>query len=141
MNRSRQPTPRLTGLIVAAGLSSAFAACGNVTVGGFTRVTVDVSGDAADPAPQPGIVATADGLASPLRGVALPVTHGAEEAEGEVEIDLRLALLSESGEVVPLGHDDSFATQRAVAEILALVDLGISRQLRLSLRLVRLRLG
>jgi hypothetical protein len=103
------PTPhRLTGAVAAATLAWASAACGNVTVGGFTEVTVDVSGNAptAAPSPQPALLAGAAGLSTSPSAGPLPTSHEEEEAEGEVEVDFTLALLSESGDVVPLGRDD-----------------------------------
>ena len=84
----------------------ALAACGNVTVGGFQRVAVDVSGDAPDPAPQPTLLSAPAGITAPAGAAPLPSSHEAENAEGEVEIDFTLALVAESGEVVSLGQDD-----------------------------------
>jgi hypothetical protein len=105
-HRSIHLIARATHVVVAAALASVFAACGNVTVGGFTRVTVDVSGDAADPQPQPAPLAA---VASVAEGPAvLPVASAVdgEEPEGEVEIDIRLTLVSDVGDLVALGHDD-----------------------------------
>lgn len=70
--------------------------CGNVTVGGYTEVNVNVSGDA--PAATPTAQATLLGGAaasSPLR------VEGV--AEGEVEIDFQLFLISQDGTSVRLG--------------------------------------
>ena len=97
---------RLAALVATAVATLAFAACGNITVGGVTEVTVGVSGDAADPLPQPELFASAAGLSSASRAEPLPSSHEAEDAEGEVEIDFTLALVSESGDVVSLGQDD-----------------------------------
>jgi hypothetical protein len=97
-------------LLAAAGIGWALAACGNVTVGGFTRVTVDVSGDAADPLPQPAVLAAVSGFASTSPAASaerpLPAPDEAEEPEGEVEIDVRLVLVADDGSSVALGRDD-----------------------------------
>jgi hypothetical protein len=87
-------------------LALGVAACGNVTAGGFSEVSVAVSGDSPDPAPQPAVLAPSVAGATAAPEPALPSSHETEEAEGEVEIDFTLALLSESGEVVALGEDD-----------------------------------
>lgn len=101
---------RLSVTVVASSLPLAIAACGNVTVGGFQEVAVDVSGNAPDPLPQASAVATptlSSSSSSTTRPLRNPYPAGeADEAEGEVEIDLRLALVSDVGEVVPLGSGD-----------------------------------
>lgn len=94
-------------LAVASVLVVTAAACGNVTAGGFTEVTVDVSGDAPDPLAQPTLIASVQEPSAGSPSGPLPSSHDdAEEAEGEVEIDFRPSLVSETGAVVPLGRDD-----------------------------------
>lgn len=85
------------------------AGCGNVTVGGYSHVSVDVSGDApaatpAAPAParQTAVVqmaaVQAPAASSPLRAEG--------EAEGEIEADFHLFLVSQTGASVELGNGD-----------------------------------
>ena len=107
---SNDESPRLAGRLL--GLATAttlvfIAACGNVTAGGFTEVTVEVSGDAPDPAAQPAVLESAPALSAASPSGPLPSSHDdAENAEGEIEIDFRPSLVSETGDVIPLGRDD-----------------------------------
>lgn len=98
---------RLLALTVSTVVVLAAAGCGNVTAGGFGEVTVDVSGDAGDPPAQPAILESTAALSTGSPSGPLPTSHDdAEDAEGEVEIDFRPSLVSEAGEIVPLGSDD-----------------------------------
>jgi len=90
-------------------IASASAGCGNVTVGGYSEVSVNVSGDA--PAPTPTAPAVPAQMAvAPMADVQTPDassplrTEG--EAEGEIEADFRLFLISETGTSVQLGNGD-----------------------------------
>ena len=106
-DRSLRVARRLRAMAMATGLALTAAACGNVTAGGFTRVNVEVSGDAAEPSPQPSLLESGQALPAPLTSGPLPSSHDdAEGAEGEVEIDFRPSLVSETGNVVSLGRDD-----------------------------------
>jgi hypothetical protein len=106
-DRSLRLARRLLTLAAGATLALTAAACGNVTAGGFTEVRVDVSGNATDPSPLSTLLEAATAPSAATASDPLPSSHGdAEEAEGEVEIDVRLALVSETGGVVPLGRDD-----------------------------------
>lgn len=104
-HRSKRLIRALTTPAVTA-LALVTAACGNVTVGGFGNVTVSVTGDAADPLPQPTLLSSSAGLSSPSHPGPQPSSHEAEDAEGEVEVDFTLAIVSETGAVVSLGQDD-----------------------------------
>jgi hypothetical protein len=105
-HRSAYLARRLPFIVLAPALSFAMAACGNVTVGGFSQVSVDVSGDAAEPVPQPTLIDGGPALSSPSPDLPLAGVEEPEGPEGEVEIDIRLALVSETGDLVRLGGDD-----------------------------------
>ena len=97
----------LLRLLAGTVLAFTASACGNVTAGGFSQVTVEVSGNEPDPTPQPALLESATALSSGSPSGPLPTSHDdAEEAEGEVEIDFRPSLVSADGTVVELGQDD-----------------------------------
>jgi len=104
--RSIHLVRRSAVVLAAAALALSASACGNVTAGGFGEVAVAVSGDSPDPAPQPTLLASSSVGALSEAPQAPPTLSETEQAEGEVEIDVRLELLAETGEVVPLGQDD-----------------------------------
>jgi len=107
IDTSNRVTRRVANLACASALLLAAGACGNVTAGGFTEVVVDVSGDVPDPVPQATLLAAAPALDASATSGPLPSSHDdAQDAEGEVEVDFTLALITESGGVVPLGQDD-----------------------------------
>lgn len=101
--------PRLRIAVGSTLIAVASAGCGNVTVGGYSEVSVNVSGDA--PAPTPTAPAPAPQMAvAPMAAVRTPAASSplrAEgEAEGEIEADFRLFLVSETGESIELGSGD-----------------------------------
>jgi hypothetical protein len=118
---------------VAALALAAAAACGNLTAGGFTEVTVAVSGDAPDP-----VLGPAPLLApSPQSMPPLPTSHETEGAEGQIEIDFTLALVSESEDVVLLGEDDI----RVKIDLQGLNEAEAVRELVPAARYVELRIA
>lgn len=82
-------TAPLFAILVAAALS----ACGNLTAGGVGEASVAMSGDAPEggPAPQMALVS---GPAS--------TDHLDDDPEGEVEAELAVFLVAESGALVPI---------------------------------------
>jgi hypothetical protein len=110
-SRSTRLARRLAAVAGSVAFAFVIGACGNITVGGFQNVTVDVSGNAPETT-QP-ITFTSPAALSVTEGPRpsdAPAEAGeeadGEEAEGEVEIDVRLALVTEAGNVEMLGRDD-----------------------------------
>jgi hypothetical protein len=103
---------RLAGVAGSVAFAFVIAACGNITVGGFQNVTVDVSGNAPETTQpitftSPAALSVTEGpRPSDYPAEAAEEADGEEEAEGEVEIDVRLALVTEAGNVELLGRDD-----------------------------------
>jgi hypothetical protein len=87
--------------IFALSVSLAFAACGNLTAGGYGEADVFVSGDDQDPAP----TASVHEASAPSSAPSL-LLDGDDEAEGEVEVEMELFLITETGEPVRLGRDE-----------------------------------
>ena len=82
------------------GLALTIAGCGNLTAGGATA-KVSVSGNYESPAPAPSPVVAGAGARAPIF-----LVEGAEEAEGEIEIDLQVYLVSELGSAIRLGGEE-----------------------------------
>jgi len=93
---------RLFGVLLVVAITG----CGNLTAGGATgEAYVILSGDATDPVPTlrsgvGGALATAASAAGPAR------SGHSDSPEGEVEVELTLALVSEDGDLVPLTEAD-----------------------------------
>jgi len=78
-----------------------YAACGNLTAGGLAEADVYVSGDHEPPAPAPSPSYAPVPLgASPL------LADEADEAEGEVEIDFQIFLVTPSGRALRVGEEE-----------------------------------
>ncbi len=90
-----------TRSLLAAFLTVVFAACGNLTAGGFSEAEVSISGDAMDPAIAPATIGRMPRLAA-QEDEDDDDDDDDEEAEGELEAYLELFLESEVGERVPL---------------------------------------
>jgi len=105
MRNRKEGLAREAATCILATLLLGSAACGNVTVGGLTaKVTIDVSGDAADPLPAPSM---SMGTTGPLPASASAASiDDPDEEEGTVEADFLLYLVSESGTEHQLGADD-----------------------------------
>lgn len=108
MDRSTRRRRVFGALLLTAGFTATLAGCGNLTAGGIGEASVSMSGDAPDdpaPAPQPAIVSStapagSDGASGgwTLAGSSLAGPMLAEEAEGQLEADLTVYLVSADGE-------------------------------------------
>jgi hypothetical protein len=87
--------------VLSVASSLVLSACGNLTGGGFGEATVNVSGDHEPPMPSPSMSTSEAPAASSIFR-----QDGAEEAEGEVEIDFQVFLVNELGQQVQLGDDE-----------------------------------
>lgn len=94
--KMRHSRRRALGLLVAA------TGCGNLTAGGIGEAVVVVSGDAEDPVPtsawmQPAVLD-------------LPAARSAgsedDQPEGQIEAEMLLALVDQTGVLVPLSDDE-----------------------------------
>ena len=82
------------------------AACGNVTPGGFSRVGVDVTGDAEEPAPaaEPQMSVAGDGTEA-ISAASPTLAIGDDLPRGEVRVRFALSLVDQDGAVTTLDDD------------------------------------
>lgn len=95
---------RVSTRALGALLLAAVTACGNLTAGGATgEAFVVLSGDVPDAVP-----ALASGVGESLAlGVERPAASSHDDSpEGEIEVELRLLLVAEDGDLVPLTDTD-----------------------------------
>lgn len=105
----RHEARRITGALLLAGGLAVLTACGNLTAGGIGEASVVMSGDAPDEstAPQTAIVSQPASIQSwqpagtdtSSSGPA-PTDH--DDAEGQLEADLTVYLVSAEGELTPV---------------------------------------
>lgn len=100
---------RLTGALLLAGGLAVLTACGNLTAGGIGEATVVMSGDAPDEstAPQSAIVSQPAKTqswepAGTDLGTSDPAPTDHDDAEGQLEADLTVYLVSAEGELTPV---------------------------------------
>lgn len=109
MTPRSSPFQRRSRRLTALAFVGLAAGCGNLTVGGFGEASVAVSGDAPDgsaptsPAPSGSSAGMSLATSTPSE-VTPPAVH--DDVEGHIEIKFALALVDESGGVVPLGDDE-----------------------------------
>ena len=119
----------------AVALSLTLAACGNFTPGGFSRVSVGVSGDAEDPAPVSGTSAmTAAGAPAAADGDGAP--------EGELRAEFDLFLVSQDDRVTQLNQDIvrvrvDLRGREEIEAVERLVEAGTYTELRIVFRAIR----
>jgi hypothetical protein len=101
MTGDRSATSTRLGVLlgVVPLLAWSASACGNLTAGGFGEVSVGVSGDA-----ESGAAPVTGPAASPA--AAGPLARTSHALEGEIEVELSLHLVSETGGVIQLGVGD-----------------------------------
>lgn len=108
----RHEARRTTGALLLAGGLAVLTACGNLTAGGIGEATVVMSGDAPDDgaagtAPQTAIVSQpmsieSWGLSSTDSTSSGPAPTDHDDAEGQLEADLTVYLVSADGQLTPV---------------------------------------